>query len=284
MSSPSLNNLFFGPAPGSTARLAGAAPAPNLGNLAGLVGSWKGPGFSFIALPDFKKAPFRLQANATIEQFTFSPIQGAVPDRGSLQPDIFYDGLVYAQQVSDATTGEGLHVETGMFLNVPATTAPSDPANIVRHAVVPHGNSVLAQGGSFVVTTPSIAAVSPLPFPIDAGHTLPLGYTDPYFTTTYPAGFDVENPNAALQTAIQGQNITSTTVIELSTTAQGGILNIPFVTTNANAVSLNATFWIETVQPTTGSSFLQLQYTQTILLNFEGISWPHITLATLVQQ
>lgn len=227
---------------------------------------------------------FRIQVNPTIEQFSFNPIQGAVPNRGSLQPDIFYDGLVYAQQVSDSSTGDGLHVETGMFLNTPSTTAPSDPANIVRHAVIPHGNSVLAQGGSFVVPQPKIAPVSALPFPINQGHTLPLGYTDPYLNGTFPPGFDMHDPNSTLRRAIAGQNITSTVVIQLATAPQGGILNIPFIKVNADAVNLTATFWIETVQPATGPSFLQLQYTQTILLNFAGVSWPHITLATLTQQ
>jgi hypothetical protein len=27
--------------------------------------------------------------------------------------------------------------------------------------------------------------------------------------------------------------------------------------------------------------FLQLQYTQTVLLNFLGLSWPHVSVATL---
>jgi len=62
------------------------------------------------------------------------------------------------------------------------------------------------------------------------------------------------------------------------------IVNIPFVVQNANAVTLDATFWIETVQQPDGSTFLQLQYTQTINLQFLGINWPHITVATLVKQ
>ena len=30
-----------------------------------------------------------------------------------------------------------------------------------------------------------------------------------------------------------------------------------------------------------GDDLLQLQYTQTVLLNFKGLSWPHVTVATL---
>ena len=28
----------------------------------------------------------------------------------------------------------------------------------------------------------------------------------------------------------------------------------------------------------------QLQYTQTVLLNFNGLSWPHVSVATLIKQ
>ncbi len=60
------------------------------------------------------------------------------------------------------------------------------------------------------------------------------------------------------------------------------------MTTNAAAVSLNSVFWIETVAPPAGSPpgtypTMQLQYTQTVILNFLNISWPHISVATLVK-
>jgi hypothetical protein len=41
-------------------------------------------------------------------------------------------------------------------------------------------------------------------------------------------------------------------------------------------------FWIETIKDAAGGpDLLQLQYTQTVLLNFAGLSWPHVTVATL---
>ena len=48
---------------------------------------------------------------------------------------------------------------------------------------------------------------------------------------------------------------------------------------NADAVQTTATFWLETLQGQTAPT--QLQYTQTVLLNFAGISWPHVTVGTL---
>ena len=64
----------------------------------------------------------------------------------------------------------------------------------------------------------------------------------------------------------------------------GSVSNLPFVTQNANAAQLDAIFWIETVQQDDGSTRKQLQYTQTVQLNFNDIAWPHISVATLVKQ
>ena len=64
----------------------------------------------------------------------------------------------------------------------------------------------------------------------------------------------------------------------------GGVLNIPFVVSNAKVTQMNAIFWIEKVRQADGTHFMQLQYTQTIILNFLNINWPHISVATLVKQ
>lgn len=89
------------------------------------------------------------------------------------------------------------------------------------------------------------------------------------------------------------RSIHSPLLIQVSTNAvQGstGILNIPFITRNANALQMDAIFWIETVQPSSGDPFLQLQYVQRVILDFPPkpnapiIHWPHISVATLVKQ
>jgi hypothetical protein len=50
---------------------------------------------------------------------------------------------------------------------------------------------------------------------------------------------------------------------------------------NAVAASATATFWLETLagqsEPT------RLQYSQVVLLDFNGFSWPHVTVATLAE-
>ena len=53
---------------------------------------------------------------------------------------------------------------------------------------------------------------------------------------------------------------------------------------NAKAVEVDATFWIETVAAGGNPDKLQLQYTQLVQLDFNGLRWPHVTVATLQKQ
>jgi hypothetical protein len=278
----------------------------SLGILAGLAGTWVGNGFVQTTLPDFDSnppstgpAPFRILLHNTVETLTFTPIGGLIPNRGSItdfgstegQPDINLSGLTYFQRVSDIETNLPLHTETGMFLNIPATTIPPQAQTVVRMGTIAHGSPILLQS-TFTATInggPKIAVANILPFAVPGTGSLGTPETDPYFNPfeVAPTGFDndtMQNPNLVLLAAIADQNIIQTTVFVLSTDNTGGTLNIPFLQSNANVTAVNATFWIELVENPDGSTFFQLQYTQTILLEFLDILWPHITVATLVQQ
>jgi hypothetical protein len=183
-----------------------------------------------------------------------------------------------------------------MWLNVPATTDPAAPASVVRMATIPHGDALLAQGSSLVVDGPpvidTVDSTPTFSAGPNAGQKLTGAYLDPFTTTPLPPGIPcgaIANPNVVLTEAISQQKIVETTVLIISTTtdvggATGGIQNIPFVVKNANATALSAIFWIEKVQIDDGSTFLQLQYTQQVTLDFLGINWPHIQVATLVKQ
>jgi hypothetical protein len=287
---------------------------PKLGPLAELPGTWAGTGFNLIARPDFQNnKPFFLEINGTIENLEFTRIGGDIPNRGSEQQDISLHGVHYLQQVADCATHGALHVEPGLWLFIPPTTDPNvQQATVVRHATIPHGDSLLAQSTFFLEVNgpPKIDAVDSFPFtdPTIPGLNTPatqiLGppYTDQYLNRTLPAcclpsGLDlnaaVRNPALVLLAAINGQDITNTVVIAISTAAVAGstgILNIPFVVRNANALQMDAIFWIEKVQPTAGDPFMQLQYVQRVILDFPAkpngptIHWPHISVATLVKQ
>jgi hypothetical protein len=267
-----------------------------LGPLAELPGAWVGSGFNLISLPDKEGGNiFRLMLNATVETLTFNPVGGPVPNRGSAQDDIFLHGVHYLQQVSDASTFSALHIEPGLWLNVPPTSAPEQPQTIVRLSTIPHGDSVLAQGTEFASHPggPRIEPVSSRPFPVNDPHgQMPFGYLDPFQNTPLPAGIPegaITDPNIVLtdtlaKQAKNGLEVVETTVFKVSTENLGAIVNIPFVTVNANATKLDATFWIEKVAQPNAPAFLQLQYTQTVMLEFDGVVWPHISVATLTKQ
>ena len=149
----------FVPIPG-IAPAATAAPSP-LGRLAGLVGLWKGHGFNQIFRP-FHKATDPgddnfLELNLTNETLEFTEIPGEIPNRGFLQADISLFGMTYLQQIADKnvkdTSGRpaGIHIEPGIWINVPATTDPSEVASVARLANIPHGTALLAQGTTHLV-------------------------------------------------------------------------------------------------------------------------------------
>jgi hypothetical protein len=271
---------------------------PKLGPLLELPGTWVGSGFNLIARPDkHDNKPFFLELNETRETISFTEIGAPIPNRGTGQDDIFFQGVHYLQQISDAVTKGALHLEPGMWLNIPATTVPVAPASVVRLATIPHGDALLAQGNSLVVQGgPKIDPVSSVPTNStgpDAGKPVTnAAYLAPFTTTPLPPNIPagaIENPNVVLTEAIKKQKIVETTVLIIDTTTQvggtpGGIENIPFVVQNANATSMKAIFWIEKVERQGGHGhFLQMQYTQTVILNFLNIDWPHIAVATLIK-
>jgi hypothetical protein len=344
-----------------------AAPAePDLGGIAGFVGTFRGNGLNTIFRPqDFAVTPTPLpnpangpndnilEINLTEETLAFSTALGSIPNRGMVQGDAFLNGIPYVQKINDVSVPAnpvGIHFEPGIWLSVPATTVPQEGATIVRMASIPHGTTIEAQGTSFTVAGgPHVDPVDITPFPIgnpghpikfpsqtatDAGtFRLPQDLTDfiAAGTITQPI---LDNPNIILKNRADAQNITSTTVIQITTNPAdplfgGGTDNIAFLLgdknatgPNADAIQMSATFWIETVtekitvpaytahrpvivhgatsagkpvvsfavtsnKPAAGDttidvSYTQIQYTQTVLLNFNHLTWPHVSVATLV--
>ena len=274
--------------------------ASPLGPLAGLVGKWSGRGFNVIWRPNSTSGQDRfLELNVTSEQIEFDAIPGQIPNRGLLQPDINMFGLRYLQQISDANLNAGLHIEPGLWVVIPKTSDPNEPPTVARLASIPHGTTIVAQGtATRSAGAPTIPNTSIKPFSI--GHPTPeIDFPEQTLTNqtsfrTSGAGLTgvtqamVNNPNTVLQAAIAGQHITSTTTLHVTSTDTpvpgGGTANTAFLKggadgPNADAVSVNATFWLETLQGQSAPT--QLQYAQTVLLNFNTLSWPHITVATL---
>jgi hypothetical protein len=283
-------------------------PGGNLGPLSGLLGRWKGNGFNLIWRPDrVLGQPTQdrfLMLSLTDDQLEFDEIPGAIPNRGLLQPDIDMFGVRYLQSISNLVTGEGLHIEPGIWAVVPGTSNPPEPHTVVRMASIPHGTTIMAQGtatpDSVAPTIPDIN-IKPFPIgspgkPIDFPEEILANATDFRSPANEIVGITqgmVDNPNSVLKAALAGQEITNLVTLLVSSDSSapvlgGGTANTAFLQgapsggPNAQAVLVTATFWIETVKGT--PDFLQLQYTQTVLLNFNGLSWPHITVATLRKQ
>ena len=291
--------------PAAAAVAPDAAGGTPLGQLANLSGSWSGSGFNVIWRPHHPGQDHFLELNVTTEELTFSAIPGAIPNRGLLQNDITMHGLSYLQQIQDTNiivngAPAGLHFEPGLWLNIPVTTAPKEVATIARLASIPHGTTILAQGTAKTTSgAPSIPKVSITPFSIGSpNQTIPFDESNlskPSQFRTQPPGLKnvtqamVNNPNSVL-TAHAKPNIASTTTLHVFTKnadiVGGGTANTAFLkgkaNANADAARMHATFWLQTPQGSNTPNFLQ--YSQVVLLNFAGLSWPHVNVGNLTRQ
>src|SRR5690349_23546958 len=81
---------------------AAVAPDQGLGPLAGLAGTWSGQGFNTIWRPHRGTSDHFLELNVTNDQIDLQVMNGKIPNRGLLTPQIFMHGLTYLQQISDA--------------------------------------------------------------------------------------------------------------------------------------------------------------------------------------
>ncbi len=282
--------------------------AANFGLLHNLPGLWSGKGFNLIARPARQgkptNPPFILELNGTQETLEFTMIGGSIPNRGDIEPTALLHGIHYLQTVHDCEDNSAIHKEPGVWLHVPAT-AESKTETYVRQASIPHGDALLAQSTFFTTVNkgPTIDPVDAFPISIknpipplnDVTHAvLGVPYVTPYLTSPLPGdclpgGLNpqktIRDPTEVLRAQITSQVFTETVVIQISTTPIGGITNIPFVVKNANAAQMDAIFWIEKVKRPTfpGGEFLQLQYVQRVILNFDDVHWPHVSVATLVK-
>jgi hypothetical protein len=175
--------------------------------------------------------------------------------------------------------------------------------SLVRAASIPHGTTILAQGLANSQLPPVIPPVSTVPFQTANGQPVQfpestLSAASEFRTAPLPADVTqevVDNPNVLLtdnilEAANLGFHIVDSVVISVSASGVtpagaviGAIGDIPFLGPNAEVAQVNATFWMEHVTNPAGASFLQLQYSQTVLLNFNGLSWPHVTVGNLVK-
>ena len=291
-----------------------AAPkkTPSFGALEGLIGTWKGvKGWNVIAVPAHDGTiNFKLIVQNYTEILTFTAVDAPVENKGgALNQNI--GALQYEQRIHDFDTSELIHVENGMLLYLSDITtesgsqAPKPQFSIARSATVPHGDSALILGESCVTDgAPIIPDISSLPSTLDlegAPDKFLAQYkneqlrltVDDIVTKQKSKIFNAYNPNENLQRDNNGLEILNTTHITLDSKNGGGINNIPFIVKHANATRFQCDFWLQTIKlPMSGQTFEQLQYSQTVELEFHKrfngepglIRWPHVTVNTLTKQ
>jgi hypothetical protein len=189
-----------------------------------------------VALPQKPGALvfFRLRTSATHETFEFKDIGAAVPNRGPKDDPVNIFGLTYVQTVDEISPDDGklnpIHIETGMFLNVPASVSPPLPAGFTRLSTIPHGDSIIASGlmqnkpdipGPFIVNSPIL--------PTFVNGTVPMNSNvlGVYTMTEKALPKNVAlttflNPNSLLIEANKDIKILSTSTFIMSTDAADG--------------------------------------------------------------
>jgi len=289
-----------------------------LGPLQLLPGVWEntdqlnGRGWNLIALP-FADGRFRyrLLMNQYNEKLHFTEVDKGVPNRGinaegqAGQTDQVVVALGYDQTVTQIAGGDSpesgiagdgngkpIHKEPGLWLYM--TNFNTDNIDIARLGSVPHGDSLLALGTAETIEgAPDIPPVNGLP--LGVGHDLENNpYLEPYLhfeQNPFRGLFSPVDTTKLLRDAVPG-NVTRTTVLHVdSTLDHAGVRNIPFVVRQADATSMNSTFWIQETDELgeDGQPRVFMQYVQSVMLDFFGrrdgnpglIQWPHISINTM---
>lgn len=282
---------------------------------------FEGRGWNMISLPFITDPPpfdYRLLLNQYNERLKFFRLDGNVPNRGvdraaRTDTDQFVFAIDYEQAIAQIGAEDKpdsglagapdapIHHEPGFFLFM--SNENTDNINIARMATIPHGDSVMALG-RFDPSTDVFAGPPTIP-PING---LPIGvphdvdnnpYLRPYKDFAgdnafkkdlFPGfpGFDPLIPHNLLNVGMP-QNVKETTVLRLSTEiASGSVANIPFVVKQANAASMDSTFYIMELDENdeTGKPKFLLAYTQVVMLDFHKrfdgipglIGWPHVSI------
>lgn len=277
------------------------------GSLDALEGTWVGDqGWNIVTVPIPGSADnlgFKVLIRPYIELMKFDKINGAVPNRGK---DIVQNNyaLKYELQVNDLQTKEGMHAETGLFLNQSNGLLIGEKP-IVRQSAIPHGNTVTAIGTGETFDGNPIPKVkanlnktfSPMP-KIIKGVKTRYGYPETFKSKAAAAmkeiparlkgSFDPLNPINALISDTRKQKIKSSIVIDTDTANGGAVTNTPFIKSNANTPNFRSILWIQEVETESGKVFMQLQYAQVTEIVFpvsgpDIVNWPHININTLVK-
>lgn len=257
----------------------------NLGLLNSFIGTWNSPtgaeasGYNVMPLPQADAPNGYITKNFPyFEEISFSAIAGGAPNREGKYTQasgvLFYEQRVYIANNADPSGAQPIqntliHAENGTWLYhviqnqvegsygpgfVPDTNIPvQDPTvQYNKQISVPHGVSVLMTGG------PVVSGTGNPVFPTADRTQLP--FTDPSIID--PSTYLTQQLNSL---NAQGITVTNYSSINVSTTNHGGaVSNINFENSFGKVVSMNTTWYVETLSNGT----VQLQYIQNIILEF----------------
>lgn len=273
-------------------------------------------------VPPGRPVDYRLLVNQFNEQLVFSTVDDDVPNRGvnsgrNANVDQFLVALDYEQKISQVAVddrpeskvrgkpGDAIHHEPGLFLNM--VDDPRTPVNtlpLARLGTIPHGDALLALGTARERTGPEDPVIPDFPgLPVGVPQNLDIGYLAPYkhfHENLFRGIYDPTRPTALLGRGGFGgtpfgpeHTIVKTTEFVFDTTfGTGGIHNIPFVISQANASEMKFQMWILEVQlQGSTETVLVLQYAQLVFLDFfprfDGqpgpIRWPHVSINSLIK-
>jgi hypothetical protein len=210
---------------------------------------------------------------------------------------VFYDQYVedinIPQTVGSVAAGASvIHQEVGMWMLQPATN--DDAPRVQRLSSIQHGVALVAEGSYTTIKgKPTIPPVSMVPYETSTGAPVkaPSLQAAAAGTARLPqnpatlAKYGItqavlDDPNKLLRDKIAAQNITSTVVMQVDTD-NGGVVNTGFLQKNAACTRMRATFYIETVDMGWLGVGPQIQYFQEVFLEFGGVTYPHVTVATM---
>lgn len=274
-----------------------------LGLLNNFIGTWNSPtganatGYNVMPLPQADAPNGYITKNFPyFEEISFAAIAGGAPNREGKYTQassvLFYEQRVYIADNADPNGAQPIqntliHAENGTWLYHviqnqvegpygPGTVPVTNPIPVQNPATqynkqisVPHGVSVLMTGG------PVVSGTGNPVFPTADRTQLP--FTDPSIID--PSTYLTQQLNSL---NAQGITVSSYSSINVSTTNQGGaVSNINFENSFGKVISMNTTWYVETLSNGT----VQLQYVQNIILEFliNGIQtqFSHIDANTL---
>jgi hypothetical protein len=198
-----------------------------------------------------------------------------------------------------------LHFENGLFLN--RVNSDGEP-QLARLFSVPHGDSIFAIGNFRIAERDN--GTHKIRFPVSDGsvpalfgalgqdffdnpelHKMaPSMETDETATGFLPKGTVAsQNMQKALEAETGNAKVIAAFELHFDTDLEdGSVQNITFIDREAPTDRLKANYWIQRVRPEFGAAdgsedFAQLQYAQIIDIKFNGFTWPHVIVNTLVR-